>query len=166
MEIQSTQEALFVASEMERGAVQLYQRAIAVMKELNREDEPLYGMLFSILEDEKGHLAQFEAMFAGLDMETERNLLLAAVGSGVLFEGGLMGAVRAGLLESVEDMLKFAADCEQKAAAVYQEMAEKSQDELAKRALLCIAADEKGHLADILARLDAVNEIDRKKEGT
>ena len=83
MQIRSTQEALFIACEMERGAVQLYERALILLKNQNRDKEPLRAQLSYMLADEKQHLLQFTELYAGLDSEVERTLTLSAVASDI-----------------------------------------------------------------------------------
>jgi len=146
MQIQSAQEALFVACEMERGAIQLYERALMLLGTLGREKEPVRAQIASMLADEKQHLAQFRELYTGLDAEMERTLTLAAIASEVLFPGGLMGAVRAGLLKDERSMLAFAAAAEQKAAATYRSFAAQSEDPRAAEMLNGIALEEDKHL--------------------
>ncbi|MEA4928899.1 MAG: ferritin family protein, partial [Candidatus Limiplasma sp.] len=146
MQVKSTQEALFIACEMERGAVQLYERALMLLGEQKREGEPLRAQLAYMLGDEKQHLAQFRELYTGLDAEMERTLTLAAIASEVLFPGGLMGAVRAGLLKDERSMLAFAADAEQKAAATYRAFAAQSEDPRAAEMLNGSALEEDKHL--------------------
>lgn len=151
MEIRSAQEALFVACEMESGAVQLYERALCLME--NRKSELLYESLRMMLADEQRHLLQFKSLSLGLDEPMERQLILSAVASGLLFEGGLMGAVRAGLLSNVESMLRYAQWQESKAAETYRRFAEQSRDEQASAMLMAISEEEGRHLAEILQQV-------------
>ena len=104
MVVRSEQEAMFVACEMESTAVQLYSRALALMDQQGRQNDPLYKSIREMLEDEKGHLCRFRSLYQGLDEADEQQLTLSAVGEGVLFEGGLMGAARRGLLKDVESI--------------------------------------------------------------
>ena len=89
--VKTAGDALYIACEMERGAVQLYERAILLLTELGREKEPLRAHLACMLADEKQHLAQFRELYTGLDAHREHQLTLAAVASEVLFPGGLLG---------------------------------------------------------------------------
>lgn len=146
MKVQSAQEALFIACEMERGAIQLYERALMLMGGLQRGSEPLRAHLACMLADEKQHLAQFMDLYTGLDTTLEKQLALSAVASSVLFEGGLMGAVRQGLLKDERGMLAFAADAEQTAAATYRAFAEQSDNARAAEMLQGIALEEDKHL--------------------
>ena len=49
MQVATAQEALFMACEMESSAIQLYTRALSLMEQLGRQDEPLYGHLALML---------------------------------------------------------------------------------------------------------------------
>jgi rubrerythrin len=146
MKIHSAQEALFVACEMERGAIQLYERSLLLLVETHREKEPLYAQLSCMLADEKQHLLQFRELYTGLNTTMEQQLTLAAVASSVLFEGGLMGAARKGLLKDERSMLAFAADAERTAAATYRAFAEQSDHPRASEMLTGIALEEDKHL--------------------
>lgn len=146
MQIQSAQEALFIAIEMERRAVQLYGRALSLLREQGREAEPLFAMLLKTRADELGHLEQFKSLYAGMEEALERQLILGAVSNGLLFEGGLMEAVRKGILQDIPSMLRYAVQEEEHAAAAYRSFALQCQDEKAKEALLSIASEEDQHL--------------------
>jgi rubrerythrin len=157
MKVQSAQEALFVACEMERGAIQLYERALMLLKGLGREKEPLYAQLSSMLADEKQHLGQFQELYTGLDAGLEQRLALSAVAADILFPGGLMGAVRQGLLEDARGMLRFAARAEETAGAAYRSFAAQSGSPRAAEMLNGIALEEDKHLRSLtehLATLD------------
>lgn len=157
MKVQSAQEALFIACEMERGAIQLYERALMLLSSLNRDSEPLRAHLSSMLADEKQHLAQFRDLYTGLDTTLENQLTLSAVASSVLFDGGLMGAVRQGLLKDERGMLAFAADAEQTAAATYRAFAEQSENARAAEMLQGIALEEDKHLRTLRDYQSALN---------
>lgn len=149
MRVNTEQEALYIACEMEASAVELYTRAIKLMEQLGREKEPLYIQLELMLSDEREHLRQFRALYAGLDTSEEKRLMLSAVAEGLLFEGGLMGAAREGLLKNPEAMLRFAMDAEAASAKKYREFALLAEDEHARAALQMIAAEEDQHLLEL-----------------
>lgn len=157
MQVSTVQEALVMTCEMEASAVQLYTRALSLMEQLGRRDEPLYEGLDQMRRDEREHLRQFRALCGEEDVAPERRMALAAAAQNVLFEGGLMGAARQGLLESMERMLRFAMRCEAISAQKYREFAAMAQNPSAREALLMIASEEDGHLA--------VLEAQYKKEG-
>lgn len=150
MQIQSIQEALFLAAEMERRAVQLYERALALLREHGRQEEPLYAMLQRTLADERDHLEEFLSLYGGMEEPLERQVILSAVSSGLLFEGGLMEAMRMGLLRDVPSMIHYAAQEEERAAAAYRNFALQCRDETAGQILLAIAFEEDRHLKDLL----------------
>ena len=95
MQVATAQEALFMACEMESSAIQLYTRALSLMEQLGRQDEPLYDHLTLMLADEQEHLAQFRALGGRDDLAQERRVALSAAADNILFEGGLMGAAPA-----------------------------------------------------------------------
>ena len=146
MLIKSGQEALFVAIEMERGAIQLYERALMLADTDDDSLKPLRQQLTVMLSDEKQHLLQFQSLYNGLDAGTEERLALSAVASSVLFKGGLMGAVRQGMLKDRESLLNFAAQAEEKAAETYRAFAIACGDKQAADMLDGIAAEEDKHL--------------------
>lgn len=150
MQIQSAQEALFVACEMERGAIQLYERALMLLSTLGRDKEPVRAQIASMLADEKQHLAQFRDLYTGLDSAMERQLTLAAVASSILFDGGLMGAVRQGLLQDERSMLAFASRAEETAAATYRTFAKQCANPRTAEMLHGIALEEDKHLRSLL----------------
>ncbi len=149
MQVRTTQEALFIACEMERGAVQLYERALMLLKSQGRDNDPLRAQISSMLADEKQHLSQFMELYTGLDSEAERALTLGAVASDILYPGGLMGAVRQGLLSDEKGMLAFAAGAEDTAAKTYRAFAAQSEDPRAAEMLLGIALEEDKHLRSL-----------------
>ena len=155
MQVGTEQEALYLACEMESTAVQLYERAMRVMEQMDRQNEPLYRQLALMHSDESEHLRQFRALYSGLDASVERQLTLSAVAEGVLFEGGLMGAARQGLLKDVESMLRFAIQAEITSARKFREFASLATDERARTALVMIADEEDKHTAELEAQAEA-----------
>jgi len=146
MLIKSGQEALYVAIEMERGAIQTYERALMLTDENDPKTKALHLQLSVILGDERQHLKQFQALYQGLDASLEEQLMLSAVASAVLFKGGLMGAVRGGMLKDKQSLLTFAADAEQKAIDTYRSFASACNDPDAAAMLNGIAGEEEQHL--------------------
>ena len=149
MQVNSMQEALYLACQMETGAVQLYARALQLLTEQGREQEPLFQKVAYMHDDEREHLRQFRALYSGLDGGRERQLTLAAVAEGILFEGGLMGAVRQGLLKDVPSLLQYAMQAEKTSALKYREFAAQATDEATRSTLLFIAAEEDRHQRDL-----------------
>lgn len=159
MQVQSAQEALFLACEMERGAARLYERALMLLRDLGRADDPLLGCIARMHVDEQRHLAKFESLYTGLDEPVERRLMLSAVADGVLFEGGLMGAVREGLLEDAESMLRLALDAEEKAEQTYRAFAGECRDPEASAVLLGIAGEEARHWDELERQLKEIGAV-------
>ena len=149
MQVATAQEALFMACEMESSAIQLYTRALSLMEQLGRQDEALYDHLTLMRADEQEHLSQFRALGGSDGLSDDRRIALAAAADNILFEGGLMGAARAGLLQDVEAMLRFALLAEELSASKYREFASLATSPEAKEALERIAAEEDRHLSDL-----------------
>lgn len=156
MRIKSSQEAFYVACEMERSAQHFYQRAMVLLKELGRADDPLYDHLAKMYADERRHLSIFQDMYAGLDHSAERMLMLSALAGSLLFEGGLVSAVHEGILESVSAMLSYAIQEEAKAVEAYRSFAEQCPDKDAQVVLLAIADEESRHLQELQQDADAM----------
>ena len=155
MRIASEQEAMYIACAMESAAVQLYGRAMQVLEGQNRQEEALYRSVAAMRMEEMSHLQRFRSLYRGLEAESENQLMLAAVADGILFEGGLMGAARQGLLKDVESMLGYAARCEAASVEKYREFARDAQSEEAREALLSIAAEEERHLKELTEQTEA-----------
>ena len=141
-----------MACEMESSAIQLYTRALSLMEQLGRQDEALYDHLTLMRADEQEHLAQFRALGGKDGIAQERRVALAAAADNILFEGGLMGAARAGLLRDIEGMLRFAMRAEETSARKYREFAALASASDAREALERIAAEEERHLDDLRAQ--------------
>lgn len=154
MQVRTEQEALYIACEMETTAVALYTRALRLMESMGREEEPLYSHLALMLADEQEHLRQFRGLYKGLDATLEEQLMLSAVAEGVLFEGGLMGAAREGLLKDAPSMLRFAMDAEATSMKKYREFAEMAGSEAARTALNMIAGEEERHWNDLRQQIE------------
>ncbi|MDD3334476.1 MAG: hypothetical protein PHI98_03055 [Eubacteriales bacterium] len=160
MQIHTEQEALYIACEMETGAVQLYARALHLLKEQGREQERLYYQVSFMHSDEQEHLRQFRALYNGLDVDEEQRLTLSAVAEGVLFEGGLMGAVRNGLLTDAPSMLRYALEAEKVSAQKYREFAALADTQEARSTLLLIAAEEDKHERDLEMQAELAKETE------
>lgn len=113
MEIRSQQEALFIACEMEKSAIQLYTRALMLLDQQGRSEDPLAVQIRQTCEDEREHLRQFRSHAQPLNDTLEEQLMLSAAAEGVLFEGGLWNAVRQGLLNDVSSMMNYAMAAEE-----------------------------------------------------
>lgn len=113
--VKTAAEALFIAAEMERRAISLYERALMLFSAAVHK-----GQIEFILSEERKHLGQFESLQqdqAALDGDT---LLLSAYAAGILHPGGLSQAVRSGAFASGHSLLEYAARQEQLAIEWYQ----------------------------------------------
>ncbi|MCL1855057.1 MAG: ECF transporter S component [Clostridia bacterium] len=158
MKLESAQEALFVALEMERRALTIYQRALLLLEGQGRGSSPLYAAMLRMLEDERRHLKRFQKLYEGLDEPRERKLILSAVAGGLLFEGGLMEAAREGILQDVPSMLAYAIQEEEKAAHAYQDFARQCRDGETRAALEAIAREELQHRQELESKTGALLE--------
>ncbi len=132
-------EALFIACEMEKRAIRLYERALSVFP-----DSPCQAAVGAILSDERNHLRQFSQMGATA-AGFERAQLLSAQAGQVLFPGGLVEAQRRGAFDSVRALYAFAAEEELRAVQTYTGFAESLSGD-ASAAFSAIALEEKQHL--------------------
>jgi len=148
MHVTTEQEAMYIACAMESSAVQLYGRAMQVLENQGRQQEAIYRSVAAMRLEEMSHLERFRSLYTGLDAQVENQLMLDAVADGILFEGGLMGAARAGLLKDVDSMLRYAAECEAASVRKYREFARNASGD-AQAALLAIAEEEQRHLAEL-----------------
>lgn len=142
MEIRDAGEALYIACEMEKRAIRLYERALMVFA-----DSACQQAIGQILADERSHLAQFSAMGA----ETpgfERGQMLAAQAADVLFSGGLVEAQRKGAFASPETLFAYAAMEEAGAVERYGQFAQQLTGS-AGETFAMISQEEKGHHAKL-----------------
>ena len=146
MNIRGAGEALYIACQMEKRAIRLYERALAVFA-----DGACQDAVRSILAEEKSHLHQFTRMGAETP-DFERAQLLAAQAAEVLFSGGLVEAQRKGAFASVGSLYAYAAKEEEEAIRQYTAFAASLAGEAAS-AFSAIALEEKQHLCKLNALL-------------
>lgn len=149
LNILSYNEAMFIACEMERGAIRHYARAMQLLRTQGREQEPLYAQLVAMHRMEQEHLRRFSSFGDPSALSPERQTMLSALMQGWLFEGGLMGATRDGMMDDVPSMLAYARASEALSAAKYREFASLTDDPDCRDALFSIAAEEDQHLLDL-----------------
>ena len=142
MEIKDAGEALYIACEMEKRAIRLYERALAVFPDASCQEA-----IRAILRDERNHLIQFSQMGAAAP-GFERAQLLSAQASRVLFTGGLVEAQRKGAFDSEKKLYAYAADEEKDAVAQYSAFASKLTGS-ASAAFSAIAQEEGKHLKQL-----------------
>lgn len=151
VQISSARDALYIASEMEKRAVKLYERAVMLWPDAEMA-EAISGMLA----DEKQHLRHFTQMLGDEVPPQADALLLSAYAGGVLFEGGLHAAAKSGAFDSPEALLRYAAEQEQIAVDCYTRFAAQCEHQPeAKAAFLQIAQEEALHLAALNRSLSA-----------
>ena len=150
MQVRDTAEALYIACEMEKRAIRLYERALAVFA-----DGPCREAIRVILADERRHLARFREMGAETP-DFARAQLLAAQAAGVLFSGGLVEAQRKGAFDSALRLYQYAAEEERDAVSRYGEFASRL-DGPAAAAFRQIEAEEAGHLKKLNDMISALN---------
>ena len=146
LQIKSEQEALYIACEMERRAIRVYERGMMLC-----QDPALKAMLNRLHGDETMHLAKFAKMGnAAIEAtDQEQQILLQSYAAQILFPGGLMQAQREGAFSSLEALMAFARDSEATAVCCYEEFAKSCEREEARDAFLAIAREEKTHLEAI-----------------
>jgi rubrerythrin len=110
LQVKSEQEALFLACEMERRAIRVYERGVAISR-----DPAMKALLQEFHDDEKVHLLKFSKMGkCSLEItDQEQQLLLKSYAAQVLFPGGLMQAQREGALSSMRALILFSRDNEE-----------------------------------------------------
>ena len=143
LQVKNEQEALFLACEMERRAIRVYERG-----QLLCQDPAVKALLQRLHDDEKMHLAKFARM-GSCSMEAtdqEQQLLLKSYAAQVLFPGGLMQAHREGALDDLVSLISFARDSEETAVKCYLEFSASCEKEAAREMFLSIAQEEQGHL--------------------
>ncbi len=150
MRVKDAGEALYIACEMEKRAIRLYERALEAFAGL-----PCREAVAAILSDERRHLEQFAQMGAQAP-SFERAQLLSAQAARVLFSGGLTEAHRKGAFASERALYAYAAQEEREAAERYQAFAQELGGPAAQ-AFEQIGLEEKQHLwklEGLLARTD------------
>ncbi len=140
----SVADALFIAVEMEKSAIRLYERALLLFPELSETIDAL-------LCDEQTHLTRFESLQNG-GVESEEALMLAAHAAGVLHPGGLIAAQRKGAFLSARALLAYAADREREAIRTYEQFAAQYIGDTSA-AFSLIAKEERAHLSGLVEQL-------------
>ena len=149
MHIQSAGEAAFLACEMERQAIRLYERALLLFPQGETGQA-----IREILAEERSHLAQFEGLGKAA-CSFEQAQLLSAKAAKMLNAGGLMAAQRKGAFETPEALFSHAAQEEKNAIQTYTSFADALTGEAAE-AFRHIAREEERHLAEFEGFLSAL----------
>lgn len=145
--VKNAKEALYIACEMERRAIRMYERGAMVCAHLSR-------LLAQFEAEERNHLSRFKEMGASLAPESrsEEGLVLSAYAAQVLFPGGLMEAERENAFADAASFLNYAAAQEAQAIKAYREFAARCRDESARQMFLAIAGEETAHYDAIIRR--------------
>lgn len=138
----SSAQAVYLATRMEQRAVELYQRALMVFA----PGEEMKQVLTELLKEEQAHLDSFQRLqLLEGEVPAEDRLLLDGEAQGVLFSGGLTGAVREGAFDSPLSLLRYAADEEERAVSRYHAYANTAHGNT-RETFLLIARQEQRHL--------------------
>jgi len=143
LQVNNEQEALFLACEMERRAIRVYERGVMIS-----HDPAIKALLQQLHNDEKMHLSKF-ARLGNCALEAtdqEQQLLLKSYAAQILFPGGLMQAQREGALSSIHSLLAFSRDSEETAVRCYTVFASTCERVEARDMFLAIADEEQNHL--------------------
>lgn len=147
MDITEAGQALYIACEMERRAIRLYERALLLF-----DDAACREAVAAMLKEERRHLMQFEAMGAQTP-GFERGQALSAQAAQVIFSGGLVEAQRKGAFASAQALFRYAAGEEEAAVKRYGAFAACLTGEAAA-AFSAIAEQEKHHLVWLQEQLN------------
>ena len=145
MKVNNPTEAFFIAAEMERRAIRMYE-----LMDLLVDQDETRNMLRDLLKDERTHLERFTSWLNGQIPACEDALILSAEAAGILFPGGLTEALRHSAAGSAEAMRLYAIEQEKVAVNTYLLFASQCTGD-AKQAFLCIADEEQQHLNDLMA---------------
>lgn len=155
LQVKNEQEALFLACEMERRAIRVYERGLALS-----HDPALQAVLAKLQRDEKAHLSKFSKM-GNTSLEAtdqEQQLLLKSYAAQILFPGGLMQAHREGAFRDIQSLLSFARDSEETAVKCYLEFSSACDRAEVKEAFAAIAAEEQIHFDDLQGQIGSLQE--------
>ncbi len=154
LQVANEQEALYLACEMERRAIRMYERG-----QLLAHKPGVKALMQKLQGDEQTHLARFSHL-GDVSVEggdRERQLLMQSYAAQVLFPGGLMQAQREGALDSLKALLVFARDSEETAVRCYKNFASACERKEAGDMFLAIAMEEQSHLKALEEQLSTLN---------
>ena len=153
MIVKNEQEAMFIACEMEKRAIRLYQRAAMLV-----EDQDMKAVVEAFARDETEHLRRFLQMGRELPARPldEEQLILSACAAQILFPGGLVEASRENALGNEAALIAFARDGEKTAVDCYTAFAAECESCAAREMFRQIAGEESRHLQALEDRLAAL----------
>lgn len=157
-------EGLRIAVEMERRGEDFYRRAAKVGR-----SEEMISLLTSLANDEIRHGHEFRrladrAMAGDADegvYDEETSAILTAIAADIAFPGGLMALRRSGFDDPVA-VLAGAIQSEKDSILFYTELANCTKSAEHRAVFLEIARQERGHLALLLNKLNALSADEQK----
>ena len=156
-------EGLRIAVEMERRGEDFYRRAAKVGR-----SEEMVSLLNSLANDEIRHGQEFQRLAeASLSedcaveaYDDETSAVLTAIAADIAFPGGLMALRRSGFDDPVA-VLAGAIQSEKDSILFYTELAGCARSARHRATFVEIARQERGHLARLLGRLNALEANDQ-----
>lgn len=154
-------EGLRIAVEMERRGEDFYRRAAKVSR-----SEEMVSLLNSLANDEIRHGQEFQKLAEAALPEAceayddETSAVLTAIAADIAFPGGLMALRRTGFDDPVA-VLAGAIQSEKDSILFYTELAGCARSERHRAIFVEIARQERGHLARLLGRLNALQTDDQ-----
>lgn len=156
-------EGLRIAVEMERRGEDFYRRAAKVSR-----SEEMVSLLNSLANDEIRHGQEFQKLAEAALSENcadeayddETSAVLTAIAADIAFPGGLMALRRTGFDDPVA-VLAGAIQSEKDSILFYTELAGCARSERHRAIFVEIARQERGHLARLLGRLNALQTDDQ-----
>lgn len=155
MYVNNQQEALYIACEMEKRAIRLYQRAVMLL-----DDPVMKAEAEEMVQEETQHLQRFRQMgeqLSGHPLD-EGQLILSAFAAQILYPGGLVEASREHAFEDRKSLLTVALNEEKSAIKWYAAFAKECTSKEAQEMFLNIAAEEVLHMQVLEDKLENLNE--------
>ena len=150
MVVKNEGQALCVATEMERRAIRVYERAMMLAT-----DPAVIDGIREILNDEREHLKRFSEMKEQHSVPAdEEKMLISSMAAEVLFTGGVMEMKREQALATLEGLYRYAAESEAGAVETYGGFAEKCGDVRVRDTFMSIVHEEIEHLTALMERLE------------
>ena len=150
-------EGLRIAVDMEKRGEDFYRRAARVSK-----SPEMVALLNELAADEVGHAREFQRLAdraageEGEAYDAETSAYLSAIAADIAFPGGLM-ALRGTGFEDPRAVLAGAIASEKDSILFYTELASCTRQPGHRAVFLEIARQERGHLARLAGRMNALN---------
>lgn len=151
----SEAEGLRIAVEMERRGEDFYRLAAKVSR-----SEEMVALLNSLANDEVRHGQEFRRLADctlqdACIYDVETGAVLTAIAADIAFPGGLMALRRSGF-DDPRAVLADAIQSEKDSILFYTELANCARDERHRATFQEIARQERGHLARLVSKLNAL----------